>query len=91
MSKTSLFGRTATPREQRRNIRGPLSRVRQGDEQAAADLVRRYEQQIRRVVRISEGERFLADRRAEGYGWPEIAVQTGEQANALRRRAFRGR
>jgi RNA polymerase sigma factor (sigma-70 family) len=40
--------------------------------------------------RLTEQERWLATQRALGRDWPELAAETGESAEALRKRLRRG-
>ncbi len=35
-------------------------------------------------ARLTERERWLFDRRAEGYSWPDIAAEAGEAPDTLR-------
>ena len=44
--------------------------------------------EVRRL--LSDEERFLADRRAEGREWPDIAAELGAQPDALRKQLSRG-
>jgi RNA polymerase sigma-70 factor (ECF subfamily) len=48
-------------------------------------------QELHRLVRerLTEPERLLADRRAQGYGWPELAAELHENAEVLRKRLTR--
>jgi DNA-directed RNA polymerase specialized sigma24 family protein len=57
---------------------GFMRRVRAGDEQAARELVERYEPVIRREAKM------LADLRGQGYEWAEIAARVGGTPQARR-------
>ena len=54
-----------------------------GDEVAGRELLSEFRR------RLSEGERRLADQRAAGRSWNEIAAEAGEPANTLRMRLDR--
>lgn len=54
------------------------------DQAAVRDL---YEQVL---GQLSPEERYLADQRALGRDWPELAAELGETAGALRKRLSRG-
>jgi RNA polymerase sigma factor (sigma-70 family) len=54
-----------------------------GQQAAAADLLLEFRR------RLSEEERTLADRRAQGHEWSEIAAEVGGSAQALRKRLER--
>src|SRR5258707_871435 len=80
-----------------------MARVRGGDADAAAELVRRYERAVRGPVRAAAAremlaalldrldprERDLAQRRAGGQKWNEIAAELGETPQAVRMRLSR--
>jgi RNA polymerase sigma-70 factor (ECF subfamily) len=67
---------------------GVLGAVADG---APSPVERLAAQELHRMVRdrLTEPERLLADRRAEGHGWPEIAAELHENAEVLRKRLAR--
>lgn len=50
---------------------------------ANADLLKRF------LDRLTPEERQLAERWSEGHGWPELATEMGDSAEALRKRLSR--
>ncbi len=79
----------AARRDQRRIDRGADAADLAAPVPSPSQVVANQEllQEVRR--RLSDQERFVADQRALGRAWAEIAAQTGESPDALRMRFTR--
>jgi RNA polymerase sigma-70 factor (ECF subfamily) len=94
MARNKLATQVRRPHVQRQDPRGvepgsdpaaePVATDRSPSEQVAArDLLEEFRK------RLTAEERALADQRAQGHEWSEIAAERGESAEALRKRHAR--
>ncbi len=54
------------------------------DDPTPSQLLQRADLAAALRARLTERERWLFDRRAEGYSWPDIAAEAGEAPDTLR-------
>jgi DNA-directed RNA polymerase specialized sigma24 family protein len=72
-------------RDGRRLADTPVEEINPADDAPTPSRVAEARELLHEVrQRLSEPERRIADRRAQGRGWPEIAAELGGTADALR-------
>jgi RNA polymerase sigma-70 factor (ECF subfamily) len=91
MARHKLAHQVSRQQARRRDIRreGTAEQDTPGTEASPSDLVagRELLEELRR--RLSQDERLLAERRAEGRGWAEIAAELGGTPEARRKQLAR--